>query len=59
MANELCSSCDIPIDDHTKEESIICALKLCNGKEVADSACGINEPLDQKPTRSYRRSVSS
>ena len=58
MTSSVCLSCKQIISDHTKDESIECALKLCNGKEVADSACGINEPLDQKPTKSYRRSVS-
>ena len=40
-------------------ENIECALKLCNGIEVADITCGADEQLIQKPTRSFRRSVSS
>jgi len=59
MTSDNCFSCNRVIQDHTKEESIECALKLCTWEEVADIACGADEQLIQKPTRSFRRSVSS
>ncbi len=59
MKSNICISCKQVISEHSRRENIECALKLCNWEEVADIACGADEQLDQKPTRSYRRSVSS
>jgi len=59
MKPSICFSCKRVISEHSRGESIECALKLCNGKEVADIACGDDEQLIQKPTRSYPRRLSS
>ena len=59
MKSNICIYCKRVISDHSRGENIECALKLCNGIEVVDIACGADEPIIQKPTRSFRRSVSS
>ena len=59
MKSNICLICKRVISDHSRRENIECALKLCNGIEVADIACGADEQLIQKPTRSFRRSVSN
>jgi len=56
--NFFCTTCSRLFSDHDSSELIECALKLCNWEEVADIACGADEQLDQKPTRSYPRSIS-
>jgi len=58
MESTICLFCQCVISDHSRRENIECALKLCNWEEVADIACGVDEQLDQKPTRSYPRSIS-
>jgi len=50
MTSDNCFSCNRVIQDHTKEESIECALKLCNGNEAVDSR-GADGQLDRnQPT---------
>jgi len=46
------------MSDHTRDEHYECALKLCNGNEVVGSACGSNDQLIQKPSRSYPKEVT-
>ena len=58
MKSNICLSCNRIISDHTKDESIECALKLCNGN-VAVDACGADGQLIQKPARSYPKEDSS
>jgi len=57
--NFFCHACSRLFSDHDSSELIECALKLCNWEEVADLTCGADEQLIQKPTRSFRRSVSN
>ena len=50
MTSDNCFSCNRVIQDHTKEESIECAINLCNVNEAVD-ACGIDGQLDRnQPT---------
>jgi len=43
--NFFCPACSRLFSDHDYSELIECALKLCNGNEVADIACGVDEQL--------------
>ncbi len=56
---DTCFFCKRIISQHSRCESIECALKLCNGNEVVGSACGSNEQLIQKPARCYPKEDSS
>lgn len=50
MTSNVCFSCRRKISDHTKAESIECALMLCNGNEAVD-ACGADGQLTRnQPT---------
>jgi len=53
--NSTCIFCKRVISEHSRGESLECALKLSNREEVVGSVCGDNEQLIQKPTRSYPR----
>ena len=45
-----CLFCKRKISDHSRGESIECALKLCNGNEAVDT-CGIDGQLTRnQPT---------
>jgi len=56
---DTCFFCKRIISQHSRLESIECALKLCNGNEVVGSACGSNDQLIQKPARNYPEEDSS
>ena len=52
MKSNICFSCKRIISDHSRGESIECALKLCDGNEAVD-ACGTDGQLDRKATNSH------
>jgi len=58
MTSDNCFSCNRVIQDHTKEESIECAINLCNVNEAVDT-CGTDGQLIQKPARSYPKEDSN
>jgi len=59
MKSNICFSCNRIISDHSRGESIDCALKLCNKMGIASSACGADDQLIQKPARSYPKEDSN
>ena len=58
MKSSICFFCQRVISDHSRGESIECAIKLCNGNEAVD-AYGKDGQLDQKPARSYPKEDSN
>jgi len=48
MKSNICISCNRIISEHSRHESIECALKLCNGNEVASIARGTDDQLNEK-----------
>jgi len=50
MNSNICFFCQRDISDHTKDESIECALKLIDKMGIASSARGTGDQLIQKPT---------
>jgi len=59
MESTICFFCQRVISDHSRGESIECALKLIDKMGIASSAHGTGDQLIQKPARSYPRSVSN
>jgi len=46
MKSNICISCNRIISEHSRGESIECALKLCDGNEAVDP-CGIDGQLNR------------
>ncbi len=59
MKYNICFSCQRDMSDHSRGESLDCALKLCDTKGIASSACGADDQLIQKPARRYPKEDSS
>jgi len=48
MKSNICISCNRIISEHSRVESIECALKLCNKMAIASSALGTGDQLNRK-----------
>jgi len=48
MKPNICLSCKRIISDHSRGESVDCALKLCNKMAIASSARGTGDQLNEK-----------
>jgi len=52
MPSDICFSCNRLIQDHTKEEATLCALKLSRKGDFAEIPSGVSESRNQLSTSS-------
>ena len=58
MKSNICISCKRVISDHSRRESIECALKLCEKRDYAIIACGDSDSQIKPTTKLQLRSGS-